>query len=530
VKLFFMRHNCRSYIALALVLFLVSFQARAVVTIHVTATTGVPLPINLTTTLESYIAPDITLITFPAGGIVAKTSATTLEYTPNPGFVGSDFFEYTVLDSNNLPEVGVVNILVGSLENAGYTVYDAIGHMLDDICNQDPRPSNACAEWTVIQNLPVEDRREVLGKLAPDQLAAQLQQGSELVLDQLESVSRRLATLRKAMKYSSSGALTFKHYDDGIPDVYGEGSPKIANLVTSQSGGAASGDSFLSRSRMSWYIDNSNRGGSQNPTLREEGFDFLSQNFNGGLDLTFGSAGVAGIAFGYGKSELDLSFNSGELLSSGFSNSLYGSFYMTPGSYFDVVINNAFINLESNRNANFGSIVDVAVGKTDSWMTALTLAVGVEANLGPLTMSIEKTFNYVKTTIAAYAESSANLSNPLVFGFDEHINEQAKSVLTSRFSYAQGFPWGAVNHQLDFSYHYLYKGDGERFSGYLVAAPEAGSFVFSSDAEDMNYAQIGYGANLLFPGGTMVYLRVDTTQLRNNYRDIGSALGLRMEF
>lgn len=510
----------RFYInTLVLVLCHLSFAVWAAPTVVVTVTEGVPLTIDFSSTLGGFTNPVVSISQDPSLGTAQVTSNTTVVYTPNVGATGTDSFVYLV-SSDLLPdETGDVIITVGSAADQGNTALEALEHTLTSTCSLAQRPDNVCNIWDAIQNLTEEDKRAFLLEMSPEQIAAQLQLSNTLLRDQVSSISKRLAAIRKAMKHATGGQLTF------VNDA-----PYSTALLDGDSGGAASADPVSTGKRLSWYVDNSNRFGGQDDTEREEGYDFSTQTLNLGVDLTLGYAGVIGTAFGYGKTDLELDFDGGNLVSNGISNAIYGSFYMTPNTYLEIVMNNAYYELSSKRKVVWGATIDdIVESDTNAWMNALNVSFGAEKNWGKLTLSIDNTLSYLKSTIEGYTETSSTASNPFVFSIDERVSELAKYSLTVRSSYAAGFSWGIWNHQFDLIYNRLHKKEGETISASLAAAPDA-TFKFSADKEDQSFAQIGYGGNFIFPGGTMFYLRLETTLARDNYVDLGTGMGLRMEF
>ncbi len=90
-----------------------------------TTTADTPVVINV---LDNDIDPDTSLgdsisifngsVTQPANGIVSTSGATVITYTPNPGFTGTDVFQYQVIDAQGLVSEPATVTINGALPNA----------------------------------------------------------------------------------------------------------------------------------------------------------------------------------------------------------------------------------------------------------------------------------------------------------------------------------------------------------------------------------------------------------------------------
>ncbi len=76
--------------------------------------------------------------TDPANGDVVDNGDGTFTYTPDPGFSGTDTFEYTIRDPEGLEDTATVTITVGGPAPDGFVDGDDEGNLIDDMYTGDP--------------------------------------------------------------------------------------------------------------------------------------------------------------------------------------------------------------------------------------------------------------------------------------------------------------------------------------------------------------------------------------------------------
>ena len=151
---------------------------------------------------------------------------------------------------------------------------------------------------------------DALGRLSPEENAAQGQLGINAGTNQARSIGARLSALRGGARgFSFAPGLELAGQKYALTD--------LGARVASDVSPSAAISSELGN-RLGVFVNGRFTFGDKDATNREQGFDFVSGGVTGGVDYRFTDNLVLGVALSYTHSHADINFNLGETVSDGY--------------------------------------------------------------------------------------------------------------------------------------------------------------------------------------------------------------------
>ena len=472
------------------------------------------------TNLPNGVTATVALTSQPANGVAEVAGAQSVVYTPNQGFTGTDTFQYVAQRSDEITDgPATITVVVGGVTTQGDSPQSAANDIFQQLClDQEPTGElvDFCQPFLDATAGTEDDLREFLEEMSPKEVAAQSDLGNDMARQQVESVVKRLMALRKGMTQAALGNLAFNIGDKSF----------TWEELRGATGGAASADQTKMKN-FGWYISgNINYGGTEQ-TEKEDAYTFTSGNVTTGLDYRFSRGAVVGGALGVGGTDMEIDNDGGNMDVSGFTGTLYASFFPTQRINIDIIQSYNDQDFNTSRRIIYGDTDGTAEGATDSSLYMGSLAVGYNAlNVGSFSWSLALRGDYLKSTINGYKEKGDTKYNLIIY--DRSV-EQINSDFNNSFTYASSYNWGVLIHQFDVSWIYLFEGDPETISFSYEVAPDVVR-EFTADPPDSNYFKLAYGLQTLWAGGNTMFFQLQTTLAKENYYDVGLAAGFRTEF
>ncbi|HWK73122.1 MAG TPA: autotransporter domain-containing protein [Povalibacter sp.] len=462
----------------------------------------------------------------------------TLVVTDNVGNTASASITLTIGTASPAPKPSLVN---DSLKpNA-----QSVARNLDDLCTRltdmssaetllTPEQSDLLARCDAIIGSNATEQANALDELGAQDLNAIRAQALVFSRTQHQGVMDRLLALRGGERGISVAGLSLSVDGRLIP------AQQIAQSLKQLLGGGASSDADqpggLLGNRLGLWLRGNYGTGDKDASPADRGFKSDQWGFTGGVDYRFGEAAVAGIAVGYGQSDLDFRpVGQGNLDTTSWSGSLYGSAYLG-NFYFDGVFNYAGSDYDSQRRILYteaGTTVDrTATGATRGKAVSGGLSMGYDFIVGGFTVSPTVGYFYVDTNINDFTEHGAAGLN---LAYDEQNFQSATGNAGIRVSYAWKMPWGVLVPHLRGTYVREFEDATEVFGVRFASDPFASAsnptppIIVRTDEPDTSYFRWAAGLSAQLPydlSGYFEYQRLTSFQYVD-FQDF--TVGLRIQ-
>ena len=377
-----------------------------------------------------------------------------------------------------------------------------------------------------------------LDEISPQDLNATRSQTLNLSRSQLANVADRLTALRGGASGLSLVGLNLQLDGKALP------MDKLADAAHFFLGGGASADdkkkpksndlvNDLLDDRLGVWLRGNYSFGSKEGTIADHGFDADQWGLMSGVDFRFSPRNVAGLAVGYGRSQV--SFNpvgQGDLNTRAITAALYATMYTKNGFYIDAIANYLQSNYDSQRRIAFtegGAPLDLnAQGDTSGATRGIAFTLGYDLNLGAFTIAPSFGYNYMESAIDSFREHGAR-------GLDLAYQEQSYTSATAnaglRLTYAWKTHIGVIVPQIRGEFIREFIDDTEAFGVRFANDPfnETPLIVVRTEEPDRSYWRLaaGFAAQFRYGiSGFAEYQRLESLEYFD-YADV--ALGLRFE-
>lgn len=328
-----------------------------------------------------------------------------------------------------------------------------------------------------------------------------------------------LADLRELLGYISHeevGAVGSGFTDTGqdmVGDVIGRmaylrsGAPMLASnsQMLWQSGGAA-GDDF---SRLSVYSNFSYGDGSKDRTTNEQGFDFDSQALTFGADYRFSDTFIAGMALGYGQSEVDINGGYGDTSADTYSTTFYGSLYQDSW-YLDGSLGYALHSYDNQRYLPASTLPSTTSDQylnssTDGDSLSMSLGAGYTSSLYGWNADYSFRLDSVSASVDGYSESGGSLA--LEVGKQDV--DSLQGIIGAQFSKAVSLESGVLVPSLGLAMHQEFDDDTRIVTAQYVFDRFNNQFSFTSDDADKNFFIASLGTSFVMTQGNQMFINLD---------------------
>ncbi|MCB1608183.1 MAG: DUF11 domain-containing protein [Xanthomonadales bacterium] len=369
-----------------------------------------------------------------------------------------------------------------------------------------------------------DDVAEALRAISPNEIIAQSGAMLELANTQFFNVDARLAELRGGGGGFSLSGLTVVSGGKAIPFSLFRG---LLDSDEPEVGG--SGDLI---SPWGFFVNGTISQGDQNLSSSDRNalLDFDSYGITAGVDYRINYRGVVGAALGYTKFDSNLT-ERGELSTSGFTITGYGSYYLTDNFYMDARLSYNWGTLDQDRRIRFGSgpdLVDLrARGSTDSTQFAFAAGAGYHYNAGGWVITPNGFIRYVRSNIDGFGESGAGAFSA-IYEDQDLTSFQAGFGLqvTKAFSVSSG----VISPQFDIQFVHESKADDLLVQAQLAGADPSVVFQLDGDEPDSSFGNIGLGFVYVTANGRQAYVQYRES-IGKDGLDRGTLnLGARFEF
>ncbi len=290
--------------------------------------------------------------------------------------------------------------------------------------------------------------------------------------------------------------------------------------------------------------------GEKDPTTRQVAYDFDTAGITFGLDYRFSNQFVAGLAVGYANTDADIGKNNGVLDTSGYSVTLYGTWFQSDRFYFGGSLSYGSNNYDQLRKVRYqinrpaGTPADIPeawfnveesmTAKYDGNQLGFTIDGGWDFTKNGWTFGPTFHVNYVNVDVDAYDEQLIFSSSGFDTGWAVHINDQSyKSLQPSvgfQFSKAVSKSWGVFIPQGYIDVVSELKDNGAIVTGTFLGDANKIGFALETDSFEETFARAGLGFGLVLKNNKSAFLMVDGDFGRDLLKTYYINAGFRWQF
>lgn len=407
---------------------------------------------------------------------------------------------------------------------------------LFDKCGEMVNTANALngSETGIAKNLGINasQLQGALQNVAGEEAAAAGSLSTEISANQSANVTKRIASLLSgAAGLQVSSANVF-----GSNGVY-------AYAPQRASGGAASADP-TNPGGVGVFVNGIVGESDRTASDGEDGFDASTSGITAGIDYSFSSNAVLGVAFGLTSHSAD--FTTSETVAGGgldmdaVTFSIYG-LLLRDDWYLDSVFSfgNGTVDLErrvfipaaegqmdADGGANDGAD-RTATAETDNSQVGISVGAGMDIVNGPFTLAPYARLSYLAVTIDAYDETGAQ-------GLNLRVDEQDIDSLTVAFGFRlvaiKSTSFGVLAPQLSIELEHEFADDERELVSTYVHDPRQNQLIVATDAPDRDYLVAGMGISSVTPSGLQLFADVKSTIGLEAINDVVYTVGGRIAF
>ncbi|HEY4368005.1 MAG TPA: autotransporter domain-containing protein [Steroidobacteraceae bacterium] len=472
----------------------------------------------------------------------------TLKVVDNSGNSTTDTVQVAVAAAVNVP---ILSVLPGLTPNqmSVAVAMDSLCPRLDGLAKQQTLAgdqANLQAHCDAIRfGSNATEQVTALDEISPQDLNATRTQTLNLSRTQLANVADRLIALRSGARGLSLVGLNLQIDGQPVPlqqlgsladDVMGGGASaderQDRRAARKTDADKSSVDDLLGKNVGVWLRGNYSFG-NKDGSSADHGFDADQWGVVAGMDYRFAPGNVAGVALGYGQS--NVSFNpvgAGRLDTRAITAAIYATMYSSNGFYVDAIANYLRSDYDSQRHIVFtegGSPLDVtADGGTQGATVGFAFTFGYDLNFGAFTIAPSLGYNYLGSRVNDFREHGAA-------GLDLAYKQQNYSSGTAnaglRLMYAWKTAVAVIVPQIRGEYLREFIDDTEAFGVRFANDPfdDTPVIVVHTDATDQSYWRLAAGFSAQFRYGISGFVEYQKLQSLQYFEYSDVALGVRFE-
>tara|TARA_R110001599_G_scaffold185680_1_gene379925 strand:- start:8087 stop:9823 length:1737 start_codon:yes stop_codon:yes gene_type:complete len=456
--------------------------------------------------------PEASLLTNPANGTIFLSGSSVI-YTPNEGFTGTDSFVYAAyLDSSDSglsseADTAMVRITVGAPSNEEQQLIDA----LESYC--DPGNEGVSSSCNEYNNLSPSEQSAARVTLQGDQVASQSMTTVSMSRDQNSNIGSRISQLRNNSSGVNISGLTIntesgKLNGQWLHAIYDSMSNSPDDHQLQTGGNAGSESNKTTYSPFGYFINGSISIGDKDSSATERGYDLDSNNYTVGLDYRYSDKLVVGAAYGLGSS--DIEFNStGDGMENTTNNLfLYGSWFHDK-LYLSTTLGYAFGDLDTDRRIIVGGFNQIAKGSTDTSQILFQVSGSYDLSDGALSFGPYMRLDIIEGDIDSYTETNGG---GFEIAFDKQDISSQLMTMGAQAQYALSYSWGILLPNLRMEMKNEFNDSGDAIRGRFALDPTNTAFSITADKVDNFWFIVGGGVSAVFQHGLSAYLDVETNE------------------
>ena len=350
---------------------------------------------------------------------------------------------------------------------------------------------------------------------------------------QSRNISRRMAALR-------GGATGLSFQGLGM-NIKGQSLPidRLARqFLSGGQGGGASADSALLGSRLGIFVTGDISWGEKDDTELESGLDFKTYGITAGADYRITDRFILGGAVGYMSEKADLNDDGGDLDTSGYSFSIYGTYYSEKDYFIDFSTTYGKNDFDQTRRLRYQldglANVDQEISADyNGDMYGFSIGSGYDFNRGGWTFGPRVDLDYLKSEVDGFSEQA---SSPDADGggwatrIDGNDQEWLTLQLGGRVSYAHSTTWGVLIPYGRLDWLHEFKDNSQIITGYFMDDPGGNPINIFTDDPDRDYLRLRLGLSAHLQDGVTGFIDYGTILANSQWSGNTISAGFRVEF
>ncbi|MCP3868367.1 MAG: autotransporter domain-containing protein [Gammaproteobacteria bacterium] len=370
-----------------------------------------------------------------------------------------------------------------------------------------------------------------LEEITPDRATKSNQTSRQGGNTQSGNITNRLLGLRGGITGISLQGLTLHAQDQTVP--IGQ---MFGSLLSGNKGSGASADDPLAGSRWGAFVTGDYNWGDKERSFLESGFDFDTWGITAGVDYRFTDQFVLGGAVGYMDTRADMNNNGGRLDSTGYSLSLYGTYYSEKDFFVDFSATYGDNDFDQNRRISYqlnNTVTQEASASYDGHMYGFSVGTGYDFFRKGWTFGPRLDLDYLKSKSNGFTE---RMSNPTAAGggwatqIDGSEQEWLTMQLGGRASYAHSTEWGVVIPYGRLDWLHEFKDDAQVITGRFTNDPGGSNLQIFTEDPDRDYMGLRLGVSGHWKNGIVGFVDYGTILANSRWTSHTISAGLRMEF
>lgn len=351
---------------------------------------------------------------------------------------------------------------------------------------------------------------------------------------QARNLGRRMAALRGGASGLSFRGLGMNIRGQSVPI------DRLAQQLFSgrQGGGASADNALLAGSRLGIFVTGDISWGDKEETELESGLDFKTYGITAGADYRITDRFILGGALGYMNEKADLSSDGGDLDTSGYSASLYGTYYSEQAYFIDFSATYGRNNFDQRRRLSYqleglASVDQEISADYDGSLYGFSIGSGYDFNRGGWTFGPRLDLDYLKSSVDGFSEQ---VSSPDADGggwatrIEDNDQEWLTLQLGGRVSYAQSTSWGVLIPYGRLDWLHEFKDNAQIITGYFVDDPGGNPIDIYTDDPDRDYLRLRLGLSAQLQEGVSGFIDYGTILANSQWSGNTISAGFRIEF
>ena len=311
-----------------------------------------------------------------------------------------------------------------------------------------------------------------------------------------------------------------------------------------KSGGGSSTDAYSFIGPFGLSLSGGGGFGDRETTSAQTGFKIDTRQANLIIDYSFTRELIGGFAFNYVSADRNLALASGKLNSDSYRFAPFLSYTPTPNSYITLLGGYARVDFDSTRSVSpfVGHTLTDAKANYGANEYFASLGAGYTHRFGAWSLRGYGRGDYNHLNIGGFQENGGvDLNDPNLISYTNKVNGQsilsATSTLGAELSYAFSTTTLAavVIPKLHAEWVHEYKNNSRQSqttfnaAGGILATPLSSVQSIAVSGPERNWANLGFGVQMLFPHAIVGYLNYDTLFIQNGSNQTVTG-GIRVNF
>ncbi|MCE3004270.1 MAG: autotransporter domain-containing protein [Xanthomonadaceae bacterium] len=393
-----------------------------------------------------------------------------------------------------------------------------------------------CSELVGSAGSSPGDVSRALSQMLSDEAAAQDDAAFNTATAQFDNLKARIAALRSGSAGISLGGLALAGGGGVLPLSF------LPSSLVADADEAGAGEVGADFSRRGFFASGTIGRGDRDAEMSSPGYEFDTYGLTAGVDYRWSDRFIIGGAFGYNNNDTDVDLDQGRLETTGYSGSLYATWFHDDAWYADAVLTYGRNSYDLRRRIRYQirgaggatqTVDQVATASPDGTQTQFALSVGRDFSRG------EWSFGpYARTTLTqvdfdGYTERMSNPSAPgggLALAVGSRELESLEGVLGGKLTYTMSTSWGVLVPHAQVEYLHEFDDDPEAIVARFVNDPTNTAILVPQSEVDTGYFNLGLGMSGVFANGRSAFVYYERRAGQSGYSQDSLALGVRIEF